>query len=568
MNAPTATSTAKWTLALAAVASFMVSLDTLVVSTALSTIRTDLGASIEQLEWTVNAYNLTFAVLLMAGAAIGDRFGRRRTLALGLGAFTVASALCALAPSIGWLIGARALQGAGAAFVLPLALTVVSEAYAARAPGLGDRDPAGADRPGRRQRPGDRRRGDRRHRLGVDLLAQRPDRRWSRSRSCCAGSRRAAAPTPALDLPGLGLLMAGAFGIVWGLVRGNGAGWDSFEVIGSLVAGIGADRRLRRLGAPRPAADDPAAAVSVARVLGRERRQLPDDRLAVRCGLLPRPVPADRARQRRARRRPAAAPWTATLFFVAPVAGSLADRFGERPFAAAGLGLQAAGMAWIAVIADPGMDYLAMVPPLMIAGAGVSMAMPAIQSAVIGSVGPGEVGKASGVNNTMRELGGVFGIAALAAVFTAAGSYASPQDFVDGFAPAIAVTGAFSLLGGIAGLLIPGRATTTEEEPPMKTSVVRYRVKSDQVERNRELVRAVYDELHRSSPKGIAYSTYELDDGTFVHVAEENGEKLTDLDAFAEFREGIAERCEDPPVALAASEVGSYRPGQSEASSE
>src|SRR5690349_22345975 len=118
-------STRRWGLGLAAVASFMVALDTLVVSTALTTIRLDLGASVEELEWTVNAYNLSFAVLLMTAAALGDRFGRRRLFAAGIGLFVVASAACALAPSIGALVAARAVQGAGAAMVTTLALALV-----------------------------------------------------------------------------------------------------------------------------------------------------------------------------------------------------------------------------------------------------------------------------------------------------------------------------------------------------------------------------------------------------------------------------------------------------------
>src|SRR5262245_27232395 len=118
-----------WVLALASVASFMISLDSQVVATALNTIRLDLGASIEQLEWVVNAYILSFAVLLMTGAALGDRFGRRRMFVAGLGLFAAASAACALAPSTGALIATRAVQGAGAALVMPLALALLSAAF-------------------------------------------------------------------------------------------------------------------------------------------------------------------------------------------------------------------------------------------------------------------------------------------------------------------------------------------------------------------------------------------------------------------------------------------------------
>ncbi|MEO6496658.1 MAG: MFS transporter, partial [Solirubrobacteraceae bacterium] len=132
----TMTSSARWTLAIVSVALFMTTLDNLVVSNALPSIRDGLGASVESLQWTVNAYTLTFAVLLLTGAALGDRFGRRRMFITGLVVFTVASALAALAPSIGALVAARAIQGAGAAMVLPLTLTLLSEAVASERRGL------------------------------------------------------------------------------------------------------------------------------------------------------------------------------------------------------------------------------------------------------------------------------------------------------------------------------------------------------------------------------------------------------------------------------------------------
>ena len=150
-------------------------------------------------------------------------------------------------------------------------------------------------------------------------------------------------------------------------------------------------------------------------------------------------------------------PWTATLFFVAPVAGVLVDRFGERPFLAGGLALQAAGLGWIALVAQPGVDYLELVPALMVAGAGVSMAMPATTSAAVNAVPPAALGKAAGVNSTLRELGGVFGIALAVAVFAGAGGYASPQQFADGFEPAILVAAGLSLLGALAGFVLPAR---------------------------------------------------------------------------------------------------------------
>ena len=151
-------------------------------------------------------------------------------------------------------------------------------------------------------------------------------------------------------------------------------------------------------------------------------------------------------------------PWTATLFIVAPIAGSLVNRVGERPLIAGGLLLQAIGMAWIGLIASPSLDYVDMVPALVVAGTGVSMAIPATQNVVMSAVPASEAGKASGTYNMLRQLGGVFGIALLVAVFAGAGGYASPQAFSDGFAPAIGVTAALALIGALAGLALPGVA--------------------------------------------------------------------------------------------------------------
>jgi predicted MFS family arabinose efflux permease len=151
-------------------------------------------------------------------------------------------------------------------------------------------------------------------------------------------------------------------------------------------------------------------------------------------------------------------PWTATLFFVAPVAGALVDRIGERPFMVLGPALQATGMGWIALIAHPGMPYGELIAPLMVAGVGISMSFPAAQNSVVSSVPADAIGKASGTNMTMRELGGVFGIAIGVAAFASAGSYASPGAFSDGFVAAMTVSAGLSVLAACAGFLLPGSA--------------------------------------------------------------------------------------------------------------
>ena len=231
------TTSQRWILVLAALAAFMTALDTLVVTTALSTIRLDLGASVEELEWTVNAYNLSFAVLLMTAAGVGDRFGRRRLFVAGIGLFALASAACAVAPSVEALIAARAVQGVGAALVTTLALTLISTAFPPERRGAalgiffavnglavaGGPLVGGAVTEGIAWEwifwlnvP-----------IGLALiplvLARVPESRG---------------PDSALDLRGLALVTSGVLGVVWALVRGNAAGWGSAEVLVTLLGGV------------------------------------------------------------------------------------------------------------------------------------------------------------------------------------------------------------------------------------------------------------------------------------------------------------------------------------------
>jgi EmrB/QacA subfamily drug resistance transporter len=445
-----------WVLVLASAAGFMATLDTLVVTTALTTIRLDLGASVDQLEWTVNAYNLSFAVMLMTAAVLGDRFGRRRLFAAGVFAFAIASAACALAPSVGWLIAARAVQGVGSAFVMTLAFALVSAAFAPekRGSALGIffavTGLAVATGP-----------------LVGGAIAESVDWHWIFWLNVPVGLVLAPlallrmpesfGPRARLDMPGLGLVTAGVLGLVWGLVRANIAGWGSAEVLVSFGAGIAflAAFVAWQLRAPEPmlplrffrSRAFSAANVAVFFTVGSLFCAVFFVAQFMQTALGSGPLEAGLR----------LLPWTATLFFVAPVAGKLVDRVGERPFMVAGPLLQAIGMGWIALIAEPGMAYAAMVPPMIVAGIGVSMSFPAAQNSVIGSVPPEAIGKAAGTNSTMRELGGVFGIAIGVAVFAAWGSYASPAAFSDGFVAAMAASSALSALGAVAGAALPAR---------------------------------------------------------------------------------------------------------------
>jgi EmrB/QacA subfamily drug resistance transporter len=453
-----------WVVALTAIGSLMAALDTLVVSTALSTIRRDLGASVEQLEWTVNAYNLSFAVLLITAAALGDRYGRRSFYAIGLGLFAGASALSALAPSVGWLIAARAVQGAGAALVLTLGLALLSAAFPPERRGTAIGLFSAVTGIAVASGP-----------LVGGAIAEGLNWEWifwlnvpiglvaiplvlSRIEESFGGDT-------GLDLSGLTLVSGATFGIVWGLVRGNSVGWGSLEVVGALVAGLllvgvfiawelrAAEPMLpMRLFRSRAfSAGNAAIFFTLASLFGAVFFFAQMLQTALGYG----PLEAGLRLM----------PWTVTFITVAPLVGTLVDRFGERPFMVGGLSLQALGMGWIALIADPGLTYSEFVLPAIVAGVGVSMAIPSAQNSVVGSVALEDVGKAAGANSMMRELGGVFGIAVAVAVFAGAGSFASPDAFLDGFAPAIAVVAALSLAGAIVALALPGRRRAGETVP-------------------------------------------------------------------------------------------------------
>ena len=457
-----------WVLGVTSLASFMMALDALVITTAFATIRADFGASVETLQWAVNAFNLTFAVLLLTGAALGDRFGRRRMFAAGIALFLLASAACALAGSAGWLIAARAGQGAGAALVMPLAMAILSGAFPkeerARALGIFSGVTGFALIVG----PA----------IG-GFITESFGWRWIfwinlpigiiGIALAVARLRESFGPSAALDIPGLLLVAIAALALVWSLLRGNLVGWTSSEVMTALVVGllfaIAFVAREWRAAAPMVplrlfASRSFSAALSASFLF-----------YAAMYGvlfLLPQFL------QTTLGSGPYGAglrllPWTATLFVTAPIAGSVVNKFGERPLVVTGLLMQAIGFGWIAVIAMPGLAYSALVAPLILAGVGVSMAMPAAQNAILSSVAVTEMCKASGVFNMGRFLGGMFGIAALVAVFSARGAVDSAMGFSTGFAAAMTVAAALSLAGALAGLCLPARPRVAAVPVPQET---------------------------------------------------------------------------------------------------
>jgi EmrB/QacA subfamily drug resistance transporter len=450
-----------WTFAITSVAVFMATLDNLVVTTALPVIRKDLHATVESLEWTVNAYTLTFAVLLLTGAALGDRFGRRLMLAVGLGIFTAASAAAALAPSAGALIAARAAQGVGGAIVMPLTLTILSAGVPAARRGAfigawsGIAGLAVAFGP-----------------LVGGAVVSGISWHWifwlnvpigvALIPLALARLDESHGPAGKLDLPGLTLASGGLLGIVWGLVRGNGQGWESTEIVSALTLG---------------------ALVLVAFVLWELRAEAPMlpmrffrnrvfalanvASLLMFFGMFGSIFLLSQFFQTVQGYSPLGSglrilPWTLMPMFVAPIAGALSDKIGGARLMGAGLTLQAGGLASLAALSTATVPYWQLVAPFMVSGLGMAMFWAPVANVVLASVRKEEEGQASGAQNAIRELGGVFGVAVLASVWSQYGSYTSGDSYVDGMLPALWIGAAVVLLGAAAAFLIPARKRAAE----------------------------------------------------------------------------------------------------------
>ncbi|MCU7725381.1 DHA2 family efflux MFS transporter permease subunit [Actinoplanes sp. KI2] len=460
----TITRTQRWVLGLSALASFMVVLDLLVVATALPSIRRDLGASLEDLEWTVNAYTLSFAVLIMTGAALGDRLGRRRMFAAGLVLFAAASAACALASSVGTLVVARTVQGAGAAMIMPLALALLNAAFPPErrgwatgvygsvtalavvlGPVLGGAVTQGLAWPWIFW-------------INVPialLAAPLVSTRVPESRG--AGTR----------IDGAGLLLGGlaATGLVWALVRGNSAGWRSAETVGTAVLGVVAlaaflawERRApapmlplrlfrsRSFSAGNAAMFFLSASVTGAIFFTAQLFQVGQGLGPFAAGLR-------------------LLPWGVLPMLLAPSAGALADRIGARNLIVVGTVAFAAGMSGLALSAAPHASYLVLVGPILLSGAGLGVAIPAVTRSAVSLVAPPDLAKASGVFSTLRQLGGAFGVAIGGAVFAATGGYGSATGYVEGYTPAVLIAATLALGATAAGLSLPRPTTAATTRP-------------------------------------------------------------------------------------------------------
>ena len=453
-----------WVLGLTSTAYFMVVLNSVVVITALPRVQRDLHVGLASLQWTLTAYNIAFAAGIITAAAAGDRFGRRRIFGLGLALFSIASAVCAIAPNATELIAARTVQGLGGAIVLPLSLTILTTAFPAERRGMivgiygGLAGLAVAMGPivgGAVTQ-------------GIDwhwifwinvpigavalLLAMRllPDSYGARER---------------LDLPGVTLLTGSVVAIVWALVRANQSGWGNAEIVSCLVSGA---VLLLAFVAWEQRASEPMVPLRLFRsrafAVGNATTFLMTGAIFAAGFLVTQEFQLARGYS------PVSAgvrllPLFATPMFISPIAGAVSDRVGRRPVMATGLFLQAAGFAWVAIRGSLSANWVELDVALLIAGAGVSMALPTVPTAVLNAVAPRELGKAAGINYMMQRFGAVFAIAVASAVFATYGHLGTPASVTDGFKPALAACAGFALLAALSALAIT--APKTQHAPAL-----------------------------------------------------------------------------------------------------
>jgi EmrB/QacA subfamily drug resistance transporter len=455
------------TLAIVSLALFMVVLDNLIVTVALPAIRADLGASLQSLEWTINAYTLAFAVTLIPGAALGDRFGRKRLFLTGLALFTLSSAAAALAPDTTALVAARALQGVGGAIVAPLTLTLLADAFPAQKRGAALGIWSGISGTGIALGP-----------LVGGAVVEGISWHWIFWINVPIGLallpvaaillRESHGPSNRIDLPGVTLAAGGLFALVFGLVRGQGEGWTNPIILAALTGGVA-------LLAAFVAWERRAANPMVPMQLFRNRTFSITNGVSffMYFGTFGSIFLLTQVLQNIMGYSPFQAGlrmlfWTGASMIVAPIAGILSERYGARNFMAAGLALQASALAWFAATTSATVTFGQILPAFVMAGTGMALVFAPSASALLSVVTPALAGKASGTNNAIREVGGVFGVAVLSTIFSQSGSLSSTKAFVDGVVPSLWVGASVVAIGAVVALLIPRGKAAPAMDPAMQ----------------------------------------------------------------------------------------------------
>lgn len=435
---------------------FMATLDNLVMTSALPVIQADLSASVGDLSWFMNAYTLTFATFMLPAATLGDRLGRRRMMVAGIGLFTLASIAAALSTTSGALIAARAVQGVGAAAIMPLSLTLLAAAVppAMRAAAIGIWGGVSG--------------------LGVALGpviggAVVEGVSWQAIFWLNVPVAVVAVPLlilavqesrgvwQRLDVPGVLMLGGAVFLGVWGIVHGNEDGWTDPRVLGPLVlAGALLPAYVLwargRAYAVLPLRLFRSRSFSVANVIA----------LFFTIGMFGTVFLLAQYLQIVEGYSPLGAglrtlPWTAAPMVVAPIAGALAPRVGLRPLLATGLVLQTASLVWFAVLTEGGAAYSSFVPALLMAGVGMGLTFAPMATAVLEGLPESEFAVASSANSTVREFGVALGVALLTAVFLGRGGLLTPTGYDGAIGPALLVGAATVGVAAIASVFAPGR---------------------------------------------------------------------------------------------------------------
>ncbi|HTW15538.1 MAG TPA: DHA2 family efflux MFS transporter permease subunit [Nocardioides sp.] len=435
---------------------FMATLDNLVMTTALPVVRADLGSSVAQLSWFLNAYTITFATFMLPAAVLGDRLGRRRVMLAGIAVFTLASVASALSTTSEALIAARAVQGLGAAAIMPLSLTLLASAVppAMRAAAIGIWGGVAG--------------------LGVALGpvvggAVVEGVSWQAIFWLNVPVAAVAVPLLLMAVPeargtwvrldpvGTLLLGGAVFLGIWGIVHGNDDGWTDPAVLGPLVvaallvpAYLGWARS--RAHAVLPLRLFASRGFSVANAIG----------LTFTIGMFGAVFLLSQYLQVVEGYSPLEAglrtlPWTAAPMVVAPIAGALAPRTGLRALLVTGLAAQTASLVWFAWLTENAQPYADFVPALALAGIGMGLTFAPSATAVLEGLPDGDFAIASSANSTIREFGVALGVALLTAVFLGNGGEISPVGYDGAVGPAL-LTGAAAVgVALVAALFAPGR---------------------------------------------------------------------------------------------------------------